>query len=202
MKNFFKNIQAVVILVLVLVLVFFMGFGDACNPTPPSSNDTITIEIIKWDTLKIHDTTYVPKWKTKTEWDIIIEYDTIWKDVDSFAIVKDYLAKYFYSDSLDFDSLGYIIINDTIHKNKIFSREILSHLLYPTIEITKIPPPELKRAFYIGLEMGGTASQINYFGGKVLYKTKKEKMFGLGLGINQDMQPIILGGLYWPLKRK
>ena len=87
----------------------------------------------KWDTLKIDSLVYVPKWRTR----IVTEHDTIPTDIDTLSILKDYYSKYFYTDTLDLDSLGNIVINDTISKNQIIFREINPNIYIPTTTIER-----------------------------------------------------------------
>jgi hypothetical protein len=139
---------------------------------------------------------YVPKWNTK----MITIHDTIPSDVDTLEVLKDYYAKYFYSDVIDLDTLGNITINDTISKNKIVSRKILPFLTLPTTTITRDSLIN-KREFYYGVGLTGNRTQFNYMGGELLYRAKNKRVYGVGLGINQNLQPIISGKLYWKFGR-
>lgn len=74
-------------------------------------------------------------------------------------------------------------------------RDIESNILIPTTTITK----EIylnKREFYWGLGVQGRTDQLNYVGGEFMYKTKNKQQYGIGLGLNQDLQPVLSGRLY------
>ena len=199
MKAFFKNIQTLFIVVLVVVILFMRSCDGGGGSVEPK---VITKVETKWDTITITKNVYIPKWKNKyitTPGDTI--YVPIDKEIDSLQIIKDYFTKYYYEDKISLDSLGYIVIQDTIYNNRILSRKVIPTIFFPKTTIIKIPPPPPTNSFYGGIEIGGKASQLDYLGGKILWKTKKDQIYGLGLGLNKDLQPIILGGLYWNLNR-
>ena len=82
--------------------------------------------------------------------------------------------------------------------NSILSRSFVSNIKIPTTIITK----EIylnKREFYWGLGLQGQTDQLNYLGGELMYKNKQKNMLGLGLGVNQDLQPVLSGRIYWKI---
>lgn len=193
LKSFFSNLQTILIVGLVVIILLMRQ----CDGEKPIIKTIVeTKETVKWDTVKIPEITYVPKWKTK----IVRVTDTIPKDIDTMEILKDYYAKYFYTDTLDIDSIGNIVINDTITQNKIFARKPKVNIQIPTITkeivITKVIN---EREFYYGVGLQGSTDQLNYLGGEFLYRTKKKNAYGVSLGINQDFSPIIGGKVYWKI---
>jgi len=193
LKSFFSNLQTILIVGLVVIILLMRQ----CDGEKPVIKTIVeTKETVKWDTIKIPEITYVPKWKTK----IVRVTDTIPKDIDTMEILKDYYAKYFYTDTLDIDSIGNIVINDTITQNKIFARKPKVNIQIPTITkeivITKVIS---EREFYYGVGLQGSTDQLNYLGGEFLYRTKKKNAYGVSLGINQDFSPIIGGKVYWKI---
>jgi hypothetical protein len=193
LKSFFSNLQSILIVGLVLIILLMRE----CDGEKPVVKTIIeTKETVKWDTIKIPEITYVPKWQTK----IVRVTDTIPQDIDTMEILKDYYAKYFYSDTLDIDTIGNIVINDTITQNKIFARKPKVNIQIPVvtkeITITKIIN---EREFYYGVGLQGSTDQLNYLGGEFLYRTKKKNAYGVSLGINQDFSPIIGGKVYWKI---
>jgi len=36
-------------------------------------------------------------------------------------------------------------------------------------------------------------------GGEFMYKNKQRNMFGVGMGVNQDLQPVVSGRMYWKI---
>lgn len=198
MKNFYKNLSLPIILIIVLVALLLLQ-RSCLSPKPgPSPESTVTIDtMIKWDTVRIDKIVYVPKWKIK----VVPEYDTIFKDIDTLTILRDYYTKYFYQDTVKVETYGSIFIDDTVTQNSIFSRKIKSNLVIPTITITNTKETLInKRELYLGVGVSGNTTQLNYLGGELLYKNKKYQVYGIGLGINQELKLVLSGRMYWKLK--
>ena len=194
MKDFFKDIKTLLIVVLVAIILLMRTCSGKKNNNVVTDPTIITETITKWDTLKIDSLVYVPKWRTKIE----TIHDTIPADIDTLSILKDYYAKYFYTDTLSLDSLGSIVINDTISRNSILFREIQPNVLIPTTTVTNTVFIN-NREFYVGFGLKGRTDQINYLGGELLYRTKNKQVYGAGVGLNQDFQPILGFSMYWKL---
>tara|TARA_R110000796_G_scaffold6210_5_gene22383 strand:+ start:4043 stop:4630 length:588 start_codon:yes stop_codon:yes gene_type:complete len=191
MKSYLQNIQTLLIIVLVVVLLLQRSCSGGGQSVEPEV--IVTIET-KWDTVKVTQTEYVPKWKTK----VVTEYDTvpIPINVDTLGILKDYYSKYYYKDTLTLDTLGFLVLSDTVTMNRISNRSFTSNIKIPTTTITK----EIylnKRELYWGLGVQGKTDQLNYLGGEFLYKTKNKQIYGLGIGVNQDFTPVLSGRMYW-----
>ena len=198
MKDFFKNIQTLLIVALVAIIFFMRSCGEGKTVIEPK---IITKIETKWDTVTINKPIYVPKWKTKIVTKYEIDSVLVNIPIDTLEVLKDYYAKNVYIDEIVLDSLGVVIITDTISQNSIFSRQVTSNILIPTTKITE----EIylnNREFYWGIGIQGRADQLNYVGGELLYKNKKKQMYGLGLGFNQDLRPVISGRLYWKIGKK
>jgi len=190
MKKYIGSIQNVLIIALVLVLLY----QSQCSRKDPVEPEVIVTIETKWDTVNVTQTEYVPKWRTK----VVTEHDTIPQDIDTMSILKDYYAKYHYTDTLTLDTLGFLVLNDTISKNSVLSRSFTSDISIPTTTITK----EIylnKREFYWGLGVNGGTSQLDYVGGEFMFKNKQRNMYGIGVGVNQDLQPTISGRMYWKI---
>ena len=132
MKKFVGNIQTLVILVLViLVLLKTCGSGDEVT-----TEKVVTKVEVRYDTLEVEKKVFVPKIKTVVRTNTITDTVVLKSRIDTLAILKDYYNKYVYQDTLKLDSLGYVVIMDTISQNKIFSRRFDSQILIPTTTIT------------------------------------------------------------------
>lgn len=196
MKDFFKDIKTLLIVVLVAIILLMRACSGGKNGTEITEPTIITETVTKWDTLKIDSLVYVPRWRTK----VTTVYDTIPTDIDTLSILKDYYAKYFYTDTLSLDSLGNIVINDTISRNSILFREIQPNVLIPTTTVTNTVYIN-NREFYVGVGLKGRTNQINYLGGELLYKTKNKQVYGVGIGVNQDFQPVLGFSMHWKLSK-
>ena len=190
MKKYLNSLQTVLILILALIILL----QSQCSRKDPVEPEVIVTIETKWDTVEVEKISYVPKWRTK----VITEYDTIPRDIDTVEILKDYYARYYYTDTLTLDTLGYLVLNDTITKNNILSRSFTSQIQIPTTTITK----EIylnKREFYWGLGVHGRPDQLNYVGGEFMYRTKNKQVYGLGVGLNQDLQSVFGGRMFWKI---
>ncbi len=196
LRGYFKNIQT--LLVVVLAALLFLQRG--CSSTPPVEPEVITEVVTKWDTVKVEKTEYVPKIVEK----VVVEIDTFSTPIDTVSVLKDYYAKYFYTDTIQLDTLGSIIVNDTITRNLISFRDVQSDIFIPTTTITNTVYL-YKREFFGGISVGGMInpvqdeSPINYISGELMYVNKKRNVYGFGLGVDKDFLPIISGRLYWKI---
>lgn len=181
MKN---NFLFIIILVLIILLLLQRG----CNK-PSTPIEVIKTEII-YDTITKEVPIYVPKWHTKIE----SKTDTFMV-IDTVTLIGDYYATYVYQDSLINDSLKFYI-NDSITQNKIKSRTLNYSLIYPTTIITQV---EQTRHLYGGLSTILGGEQIAT-GPHLLYTTKNNRAYGLGIKFNQELKPIVGVDLYWKIK--
>ena len=192
MKDFFKNIQSVLLVILVIVILLMRFCSKNVTPTEPRiERDTI----VEYVTVTKETPVYIPKIKYINKIDI----DTflVYNQIDTLAILADYYSEVYYDDEQNLDSL-YLTILDTVSQNMITGRQIKYTLKYPQTKITEKVYLN-QREFYWGLGLTGKTSQINYLGGELLYKNKKHQAYGLGIGINQDLQPVISGRMYWKI---
>ena len=190
MKDYFKNIQTLLIVVLAALLFLQRG----CSSTPQVEPKVITEVITKWDTLKVETKEYIPKYIKKT----VVEIDTFQSPIDTISILKDYYAKYFYTDTIKVDSLGFIVINDTVTRNLISKRDVQSNIFIPTTTITNTTYL-YKRELFWGASISGNQEQIQSINGELMYVNKKRNAYGFGVGVDQNFQPIFTGRLYWKI---
>ena len=199
MKRYFGDIRNLIILVLIVVILLLRQCSGDGGEITPSEPTIVTKVETKYDTITIDKKVYVPKWKTK----IVTQVDSILVNtpIDTLEVLKDYYAKNVFVDKIELDSLGFVTITDTIWKNTLFNRLVESELIIPTTTVTQteyINP----REFYIGFGLNGTTKQFNYVGGSILYRTRKKQAFGLGIGLNDQFQPIISTQFLWKLGKK
>ena len=201
MKSLFKNFQSLIIIGLIIVIFLLRECKGESKGAPIEPVTIVKIET-KYDTIVETVETYIPeyrtkvKWKTKTVHDTIEIHDTI--PVDTASVLEEYFATYAYTDTLKKDSVTFII-NDTISQNKILSRGIKYNLVYPTT-IIQTEREVNKRELYVGFGLGGDRQQISYAGSELILRTKKEKLYGVGIGINNSFQPILTFKMNWKVK--
>lgn len=194
MKNYFNNIQSLLIVVLAVLLLLQKG----CSKPSIVEPKVVTTTEIKWDTVQVEKVVYQPKWRTRTEY----KWDTVNTplSLDTIAIINDYFSKYTYIDTLNFDSLGYVMVIDTITQNQITGRNVQSNIRIPTKIITNDVYLN-RREFYFGVSVGATPTQIQGINGELLYINKKRQGYGIGVGVNPEFQPVYTGRLYWKIGR-
>jgi hypothetical protein len=201
LKSLFKNFQSLIIIGLIIVIFLLRECRGEKSPLPAEPVTIVKIET-KYDTIVETVPTYIPKyktrvkWKTKTVHDTVEIHDTI--PVDTASVLEEYFATYAYTDTLKKDSVTFII-NDTISQNKILSRGIKYNLVYPTT-IIQTEREVNQRELYVGFGLGGDRQQISYAGSELILRTKKEKLYGVGIGINNSFQPILTFKMNWKVK--
>jgi hypothetical protein len=207
-----KNI-AIVALIIVILLEWF-------NPGGVMPGKKVFIagkayEVIKHDidTIDIVKTKVVTKKGEDIYHEIIVEKQiTIPAVVDTQALLKDYYSKVLYKDTLVLpDSLGTVSLLDTISQNKIFGRTFNASVKQRTIKETMIVKELPKTQVYYGLTGGfNKVDVVSNVGAGLLIKTKKDKIYNLGIGVsnrvsdgtNGTLSPYIGGGVYWKIKLK
>lgn len=183
--DFVKIVLIAVILILVISQVQ-CGIGNT-----PEVVTTIKVET-KLDTIYLSKTKYIPQKKTIVD----TIYQEIPAEVDTLTILKDYFSKVVYRDTINIDTFGTLVIEDTISRNLIISRELFSNIVLPTTTVTKTTL-ENKRILYAGASLSGNREVINQLGVGLMLKGKNDRLYGLGLGINNSLQPLITGSIYW-----
>jgi len=194
LKSLFNNIQTIIIVVLVVVIILLRECKNGDKPEPEIER-IVKIET-KYDTIVKNVPTYIPEYRTRVVTKTI--HDTIHLPIDTASILEDYFATYAYIDTIDADSID-LIIFDTISQNKILSRSIDYSLIYPTTTITKEKVIN-KIEFYVGFGLMGNKSQINYLGSEFMLRTKKKQAYGIGIGLNNEFQPVVGFKMYWKIK--
>ena len=123
-------------------------------------------------------------------------------NVDTAAILKQYYALQVYKDTLHLkDSLGYIAVIDSISKNSLLGRTWDARINKTTVTNT-IYLKELTNQFYLGGSLGIQKPDDLMIGGNAILKTKTDKIFGLGFGVNTQLQPYFQGTMLWKLSFK
>ena len=208
----FKNIAIAALIIFVLLQWF--------NPGDILPGKKVFIagkayEVIKHeiDTIDIVKTKVVTKKGEDIYHETIVEKEVIIPTViDTMALLKDYYSKVLYKDTLILpDSLGTVSLIDTITQNKILGRTFNASVKQRTIKETTIVKELPKTKVFYGLEGGfNKADFISSVGAGVLINTKKDKIYQLGVGVNNQttdgvnggFSPYLRGGVYWKIKLK
>lgn len=135
----------------------------------------------------------------------IYSIDTLFRDVDTMAILRQFYATNVYRDSLVLpDSLGAVYTLDSISQNEIQGRKWTSKTRQKVItEKVYLETPK-RNQVYVGVESNwGIQSRINTVGAGVLLKTKKDFIIGVdGGGLNYQSQWdwYVGGKMYWKIR--
>ena len=176
-------------LIIAFLLIFILK--SECGK-PKEQGEIVKVDGKKYEVLKhTIDTQYVPV-KIKGTKDTIVEDTTIYVEVpvmDSTELrkyVEEYYAKKVYNDTIKLE-YGKIYIHDTISTNKIINRAFAADLLIPTITDTKIVKELPKNQIYLGVR-GDVTQGYSLFGvgPQIMLKTKKNKIYGVGVMMTQD----------------
>ena len=194
-----------ILIFIVIVLMFTVTLQHkGCN-APQIKADTVTLHDTTWQT---HDSLIIKKLIIKNtihdtlppEYIADTNYPKLKAQYD--ALVIAYLAKNIYADTVKLDTLGYVAVADTVHKNELLGRSYKYNYKIPTITvtntITKQAPP--KGALFMGGGVTGNKIGLDVLHGGLLYKSKQDKLFGLNIGINGNSQVVYGFQSYWKIK--
>lgn len=204
MNKFYLGIIAVLVIIILL--------QRACTPQGPTkvipqiTYDTIlkhdTSVVVKKMRINHRDTTYIPE-------DPIYMFDTADNEAakETFnRLVKKHTTKNMYIDTILIDTFGKVFIYDTVQFNELGRRGIVKNYTIPIITKCIKVPEEPKRQVYIGGGLDGTyinkTVNINTAKAGVLYKTKKDQIYGATVGISINGYLVYGVQSYWKIKLK
>ena len=202
MKINFNNILSITILILAVIIVL-----QRTNPSPDIIEKPIVVRDTVWQKkdsviytspkvvqtipVKVISEKYLPNPNYEK---LVLQYQ---------ELVKLHLAKNIQKDSVQIDSIGFVKVIDTVQNNVVQNRKWEYNLKYPIIKETIIQPPKKTNQLYIGGELQGSQYNIiNSINGGLLYKNKKDQIYGLSVGINTNGQIVYGISSYWKIKFK
>lgn len=200
LKPYFKYIL-IGILILIILLQRACS-GDTVTDTPKPKIQ------IKYDTVYkyIHDTVqhdvHIKDIIYKESTDPQYVYDDNFCEQRFKALVKEYLKETVYEDTLKVDSLGYIVIVDTVSKNALRERLYIKDLKIPTITktVTITKPADPVRQLYIGGNLFTDAGQSTLIIPSLIYKDRKDRVYQINAGIDNQGRVHYGLGIYWKIK--
>ena len=202
MKINFNNILSIAILILAVIIVL-----QRSNSSPDIIEKPIVIRDTVWQ--KKDSVIYTsPKVVQTIPVKIISEKYLPDPNYDKLVLqyqelVKLHLAKNIQKDSVKIDSIGFVKVIDTVQNNIVQNRKWEYNIKYPIIKETVIQPPKRVNQLYIGGGLQGNQYNIiNSINGGILYKNKKDQVYGLSIGINTNGQVVYGVSSYWKIKFK
>lgn len=210
MNELIKKIDLKTLLIVGLVVVILLM--RMCEGDGDSDKKIVKIDGKKYEVIKhTVDTVIVPVKQT-----VYKEGKTIYKEVpiyvqyppdvkiDTTQILKEFYSKVVYKDTLKLkDSLGYITITDTISKNSILNRLYDANINKTTIKETLIVKDlPVNQVFAGGVAGFDKTNIVNFVGPTFVLKTKKDKMYSLGIGYGLNGNLSVQAGMYWKISFK
>lgn len=200
MAGTFSNLKNWAIVILIAVVVIMR----TCAPTVEQPKDIVNIdgkdyELLEHtiDTVYVDRTIEVPVY-VPVQGEVIIR--EVPQDIDTTAILNDYYSEVVYNDEIQMDSLGTAYITDTISQNKILSRTARFEYTLPTItELTTVKALQVNKVFVGGSIGFNKVTFINNITADILLITKTDKAYGLGIGIDENIEPYIQGSILWKI---
>jgi len=147
-----------------------------------------TTETIKYDTVWVHekkDTQYIPTivnhYLPGKVPPALEKWDTLYviEDIDTAAILQDYFSFNLYSDTLK-NKYGYVLVNDTISRNKILGRGVKTDLLVPEVTKTITLIEKRNQVYFGGGIWGNTKDALSGVELNLSLKTKSNRIIGIG----------------------
>lgn len=193
---------------LIVGLITLLLFTRGCNDKDITKGGTTVVNGKTYQNItQVVDTIYVPTRQTvykpgKTIYKETPVFVAMPREVDTVAILKDFYCKEVYKDTLKLnDGLGYVSVIDTVSQNKIIGRVWNSQVNKIIVKDTKIVKKAPVNQLYIGA-VGGfdRVNIVNYVGPTLVFKTKKDKLYSLGIGYGTNKQISLQGGIFWKIK--
>ncbi len=202
MKINFNNILSIAILILAVIIVL-----QRSNSSPDIIEKPVVIRDTVWQ--KKDSVIYTsPKVVQTIPVKIISEKYLPDPNYDKLVLqyqelVKLHLSKNVQKDSVKIDSIGFVKVTDTVQNNIVQNRKWEYNIKYPIIKETVIQPSKKVNQLYIGGGLQGNQYNIiNSINGGILYKNKKDQIYGLSVGINTNGQVVYGVSSYWKIKFK
>lgn len=202
MKINFNNILSIAILILAVIIIL-----QRINSSPDIIEKSIIVRDTVWQ--KKDSVIYTsPKVVQTIPVKIVSEKYLPDPNYDKLVLqyqelVKLHLAKNIQKDSVQIDSIGFVKVTDTVQNNIVQNRKWEYNIKYPIIKETIIEPPKKINQLYIGGGLQGNQYNIiNSINGGILYKNKKDQLYGLSIGVNTNGQVVYGLSSYWKIKFK
>lgn len=181
--------------IIIAALISIIMLMRVCSPPKPPEAPQVVTEV---------DTMWVYK-EIPVEVKVPVPYGVpvdrpVPVNVDTAAILKDYFAVRYYKDSVAIDTIGHVIVEDSVSQNTITYRKTYGDYTIPVIkETTTITlPPERKTQVYGGFMIG---APVLVAGPQFTLKTKNDNLYQVGAGIT-PAGPFISFGMGWKIKLK
>lgn len=198
-------------ILLIFILIGVIIFINTCSNENKNNKKIIKIDGKKYEVVKNKvDTQYVNIEKV-----VFKTGETIYRDttifvptplsIDTLNILKDFFSKNVFKDTLKLDdSLGIIVIIDTITNNTISKRRWYVNLNKTIIRDETIVKELTKNQIYFGFNTNiNKIDIVGSVGFAGTLRTREDRMYNLSIGLTNTtggVSPYIGGGIQWKLK--
>jgi len=212
MKKIFNIPNAIILLLILIVIIEFI------NPKGIMPNrTTVKVDSIPY---AVHDTVSVDSLvQVEVEIEVPVEIEVekivevpVYQTIDTMEILKIHFAKVQHKEVLTLpNNQGTVTLIDTISKNSIVNRQFIADIKRMIVKDTIYTKEPKKNQLFFGLNGGfNKENVVSHIGTGVLFKTKDDKIFHVGVGVanrvldgtSGTFTPYVDGGVYWKLKLK
>jgi hypothetical protein len=197
---------------IIVGLTAFIFFNRGCEKgSGIKGPDTLVVHDTTW---QIHDKTIIKEVPVIKE--IPVSHEVLVKTYQADTnypglkkqyeeLVKKYASRRVYRDSVKVGTHGYIEVIDTVGENKLGKRTTKDNFKIPivkeTMTITKYAEPT--RQLYVGGGVNSTSlTNFRSVEAGLLYKTKKDQIFGAKVAVAVDGSVTYGVSSYWKVKLK
>ncbi len=212
MKKIFDFRHIIIVILLLLIgLMFINPKGILPNRKElVVKTDSIPFPVHDTVPLEVEVEVEVP-YEVEGQVEKIVEVPVAIK-VDTAEILKIYYNKSIFDNTVKLsNNMGSVSIVDTISQNKIVGRGIKYDIKQKTKTDTIYQPEPRKTQLYVGIDAQfDKPNVVNIMGVGAVLKTKNERLYKIGAGVNNvvvdgtngKLTPYFGGGVYWPIKLK
>jgi hypothetical protein len=212
MKKLINIPNAIILLLIVISVVEFI------NPKGIMPNrTTLMVDSIPY---AVHDTISVDSLvEVEVEVEIPVEVEVekrvevpVYQTIDTMEILKVHFAKVQHKEVLTLpNNQGTVTLIDTISKNSIVNRQFIADVKRMIVNDTIYTKEPKKNQLFFGFDGGiNRENVVSHIGTGVLFKTKNDKIFHVGVGVanrvldgtSGTFTPYVDGGVYWKIKLK
>lgn len=208
-----KYINTKNIIIVILIILLFLVFLNPGGYVPMRTKFIPKIDSVPY---AVHDTVSVDS-LVEVEVEVPVPYEVekrveiqVIQPVDTMEILKVFYTKNIQKNVLNLpNGVGTITLMDTIVQNKIVGTSFDSKIKKQIVRDTLRLPEEKKNKIYFGVttQVDGP-NFINGLGMGLLYQTKEDKIFKVGVGVNNWVKdgingtftPYVDAGFYWKIK--
>lgn len=183
------------------------------NPNGILPNRIERIEVIDSIPYSVYDTVYYEvevEIPVEVFVDVIVEVPTQ-QLIDTMSILKVFYDKNEINETLTLpNGIGTLVMKEVISENKVQNRSftdinVKKQKVLDTIMVSEVP----KSIWYFGVDTNyDTRNFISNLGIGLMYKTKTEKIYKIGVGVNNTiitnnigfLNPYVGGSIYWKIK--